>query len=418
METTNSTQPTLILGGGFTGLFTALHLSRQKYPHRVILIDQEWSFLFKPLLYEFLSGEMNLDLIWIRYDYLLRNSNVAFVRDTIQSIDLHGRRVDLTSGLHYSYGHLVVALGSVTGFFGIEGANDYAFPFRTGEDAIALGGHLRDCLQRASQTEDSQERQNLLTVAILGAGRSGVELAVTLADLLPEWYAPLGGDAQEIRIVVVQRGPEILKGDTEQLRHTAEAALRSRIVPVEIELEAEVTAIFPNGVVFKRHDKPETISAATIIWTTGTATNPLIKSLPIPDAHKDKNGRLHITSTHQLPDFPEVFAGGDCAVCPENPLPSTAQVAYQQGAAIANNLKAISEGRSPAPTKIGLRGTLMKLGLDTSTAELFDRVEVKGHMGHLIRQAAYIELLPTPARNFKATTDWLSDEIFHRIANV
>ena len=414
----NATHPVLILGGGFTGLFTALHLSHHRCSLPAVLIDQEWSFIFKPLLYEFLSGEMNVDLIWPRYDYLLRNSGVAFVRDTIQEIDLQQRQVRLNSGLRYTYSYLVLALGSTTGYFNIAGAKENTLPFRTAEEAIALGRHLRDCLQRASQTEDIQQRRTLLTVAVLGAGRSGIELAATLADLLPEWYAPLGGDVAEIRIVVMQRGKEILKGDADELRRTATNALQHRQVPVEAILESEVSAVHPQRVEFQRHNQTEELSAATVIWTTGTANNPLIEALPIPAENRDKKGRLKVTPTLQLPDFPEVFAGGDCAVDVEHPLPATAQVAYQQGAAIAQNLQAISQGRSPSPAQVRLRGTLMKLGLDESAAEIFDRFEVKGKLGHLIRQATYIELLPKPVHNFKATAEWLTDEVFRQFAKV
>jgi NADH dehydrogenase len=413
----DSTNLTLILGGGFTGLFTALHLSHQRCSLPTILIDQEWSFIFKPLLYEFLSGEMNVQLVWPRYDDLLHNSGVAFVRDTIQDIDLHQRQVRLTSGLCYTYRHLVLALGSTSGYFGVSGAKENTLPFRTGEDAIALGRHLRDCLQKASQTEDLQ-RRTLLTVTILGAGRSGIELAATLADLLPDWYAPLGGNIAEIRIVVIQRGKEILKGDTDSLRSSAESALQKGTVPVELLLEAEVSAVHPHEVQFKRHNSSEALSAATIIWTTGTAINPLIKALPVPVQRRDKQGRLQVTPTLQLPDFPEVFAGGDCAVDQDHPLPATAQVAYQQGAAIAHNIKAISEGSEPTQAQVRLRETLMKLGLEESVAEIFDRFEVKGKLGHLIRQGTYIELLPKPVHNFKATTEWLTDEFFHQFANV
>lgn len=412
-----TTLPTLILGGGFTGLFTALHLSHQHYQPPTILIDQEWSFIFKPLLYEFLSGEMNLQHLWPRYDYLLHNSGVAFIRDTVQAIDLQQRQVHLASGLHYTYGKLVLSLGGVAGYLGVEGAKEQTFPFRTGEDAMALGRHLRDCLQRATQVEDPQQKRTLLTVAILGAGRSGIELAATLADLLPDWYNPLGGEATDIRIVVIQRGKEILKGDGDRLRQTAQIALQQRTVLVELLLETEVTAVRSNIVVLKRNEQIEELSAATIVWTTGTATNPLIATLPVPEANRDRQGRLKVSDTLQLPDFPEVFAGGDCTVM-DHPLPTTAQIAYQQGAAIAHNLKALSEGRVPMPIHIGQRGTLMKLGLDESVAEIFDRYEVKGNLGHLIRQAAYIDLLPTPARNFKVTAEWLSDELFRRIANV
>lgn len=408
----------LILGGGFTGLFTALHLSHQRCSLPTTLIDQEWSFIFKPLLYEFLSGEMKVDLVWPRYDELLHKSGVAFIRDTIAQIDLQKRQVTLESGLHYSYGHLVLALGSTTGYFGIEGAKENTFGFRTGEDAIALGRHLRDCLQRATQTEDPEQRRTLLTVAVLGAGRAGVELAATLGDILPDWYTQIGGNAKEIKVIIVQRGKEILKGDVNNLRQTAQKALDQRSVSVDILLEADITAVHPQKVEFQRQNQTETLPAATIIWTTGTATHPLIQALPISQENRDQQGRLKVTPTLQLPEFPEVFAGGDCTVDTSNPLPATAQVAYQQAAMIARNLKAISEGKSLSPASVHLRGTMMKLGLDESVAEIFDRFEVKGKAGHLIRQGVYLEMLPTPVRNFKATTEWLTDEIFQKFVNV
>lgn len=411
------TLPTLILGGGFTGLFTALHLSHQHYKIPTILIDREWNFIFKPLLYELLSGEMGIQYISHRYDDLLNNSGVEFVRDTIEVIDLQQQQVHLASGLHYTYSSLVLALGAITCYFDVEGAKEYTLPFRTGEDAIALAHQLRDCLQRATQTVEIQQKQTLLTVAILGAGRTGVELSATLADLLPNWYTPLGGDSADIRVVIIQRGKEILKGDSDRLRQTVRDALKQRKMLVEVWLEAEIIEVRSGTIVIKRNNQIEELLAATIIWTTGTATNPLITALPIPETGRDQKGRLKLTDTLQLPDFPEVFAGGDCTVM-EKPWPAIAQVAYQQGAAIAHNLQAISEGRPPLPVEIGLRGTLMKLGLDESVADLFDSYEVKGHLGHLLRQAAYIEMLPTPVRNFKATVEWLPDELFHCIAGI
>jgi NADH dehydrogenase len=227
----------------------------------------------------------------------------------------------------------------------------------------------------------------------------------------------LGGDIADIRIVVIQRGKQILKGDSDRLRQTAEEALQKRTIPVEVMLETAVIEIRPNIVVLQRNGQIEELAATTIIWTTGIATNPLIDTLSIPEGGRDEKGRLKLTDTLQLLDFPEVFAGGDSTVM-EHPLPATAQVAYQQGVAIAHNLQALSECHSPIAVKVGMRGTLMKLGLNESVAELFDRYEVKGHLGHLIRQAAYIELLPTPAKNFKGTLAWISDELFQRCSGI
>jgi NADH dehydrogenase len=147
----NPTYQTVIVGGGFTGLFTALHLAHEHYPRSIILIDREERFCFKPLLYEYFSGEMDANQVVPRFEELLKDSGVIFVQDIVQSIDLQARQVKLISGDCYNYSNLVLGLGSVTSFFGVEGAKEYALPFWTAEDAIAIDRHLRDCLQRAVQ---------------------------------------------------------------------------------------------------------------------------------------------------------------------------------------------------------------------------------------------------------------------------
>ena len=411
----NPIYQTVIVGGGFTGLFTALHLAHEHYPRSVIMIDRNPRFCFKPLLYEYFSGEMSAQQVVPRYQELLKGSGVIFDQNTVQSIDLHQRQVKLTSGDCYNYSNLVLALGSVTGYFGVEGAKEYALPFWTQEDAIAIDRHLRDCLQRAVQVEDPEQRRRLLTVAVIGGGASGVEMAATLADMLPHWYTALGGNSQEIRVVLINHGKEVLEGDiNSHLRQTAEQELQKRAIKVEMLMGAEATAIRPDSVEYKRDDKTQTLPAATTIWTTGTSVNPLIKDLPISKSHRDHHGRPQVTSTMQLLDFPEVFAGGDCAALQDNSLPPTAQVAYQQGAAIAHNLKAIALGNDLKPAKVNIRGTLLKLGLEDAAANISNTFQIDGKVGHLIRQGTYLQLLPTPEHDFKVTTQWLKDEVFHQ----
>ncbi len=414
----NPIYQTVIVGGGFTGLFTALHLSNQHYPRSVILIDRNKRFCFKPLLYEYLSGDMDEQQVVPCFEELFKGSGVIFVQDPVESIDLNQRQVKLTSGDCYNYSNLVLALGSVTSYFGVEGAKEYALPFWTQDDAIAIDRHLRDCLQQAVQIEAPEQRHRLLTVAVIGGGPSGVEMAATLADLLPNWYAGLGGKPEEVRVVLLNQGNVILKGDnSSHLRETAEQELQKRAVPVQMLMEAEVTAIHPDLVKYKRDGKSETLSASTTIWTTGTSTHPLIKDLAVSDEHRDKHGRLQVTPTLQLLDFPEVFAGGDCAGIKDKSLPPTAQVAYQQGQAIADNLKAIALGNDLKPASFHLRGTLLKLGLQDAVANIYDVFQIKGEVGHLIRQGTYLELLPTPIHNSKVTAKWLNEEIFHRYIN-
>ena len=406
-----ASHPTVILGGGFAGLFTALYLSQQNYSHPIILIEQRDRFSFKPLLYEFLSGELQSTQVYPRYKELLTGSNVTFVQDKVQSIDLHQQKISLESSEIFNYSHLVLALGSKTTYFHTPGAAEYAMPLTSGEQAIALRKHLRHRLHQAIQTQDLARRRLLLTVAIIGAGPAGIELACTLADLLPIWYDELGGDAAEVRVVLVNRSREILKGDVNShLRCTAQRALKNRVIPVDFLFDAAVTQITADGVEYKQNEQTKVLQAGTIAWTAGTAPNPLLMELPVTN----NRGRLLVTPTLQIPDFPEVFAAGDCATDSENPQPPTAQVAYQQGIAIAQNLKRMGEGKPSIPVQIQMRGTLMKLGLNESVANLFNKVQITGQAGHLIREATYLQLLPNSTHNRKVTTEWLTDELFQR----
>ncbi|NMF84256.1 NAD(P)/FAD-dependent oxidoreductase [Nodosilinea sp. P-1105] len=409
-----TTEPTVIVGGGFLGLFAAMHLCHQHHPAPIILIDQAERFVFKPLLYELLSGELSEQQVWPKYDDLLNCDEITFIHDRVDQVDLQQQQLRLASGLQYTYGHLVLGVGSTMHDFGIPGVKDYGFPFRTGENARRLAQHLRQCLQRASQTTDATERQALLTVAIVGAGPAGVEMAATLGDLLPQWARKFEGIRSDLRVVVVNRSQDILKGDlNDGLRDTAKQALRERLVPVEIMAGAAATEISPTELTYTRAEQSHTLPTQTVIWTTGNRVNPLLSSLDVPPDSRDRGGRLRILPTLQLPDYPTVFAGGDCAVL-DSPQPATAQVAYQQGEAIATNVNAQVQGQPLQPAQVTLRGTLMKLGLADGAANLFNRVVITGRQGHLLRQATYLQLLPNPVHNFKASLSWLTDELLQR----
>jgi NADH dehydrogenase len=249
---------------------------------------------------------------------------------------------------------------------------------------------------------------------VVGGGPAGIEMAATLGDLLPQWADRFEGLRSQLRIVVVNRGQDILKGDiNDGLRETAREALQQRLVPVEVLTKASAAQVRSDALVYEQNGERQEIPTATVIWTAGNRVNPIVQNLEVSAENQDKAGRLRVLPTLQLPDYPNVFAAGDCTVL-SDPQPATAQVAYQQGAAIAKNLNALAQNQPPQPAQVNLRGTMMKLGLTEGAANLFNRVTIAGRTGHLIRQGTYLELLPNPVHNFKATLGWLTDEIFQR----
>jgi NADH dehydrogenase FAD-containing subunit len=408
---------TLIVGGGFLGLFAALHLRHRSYPHPIVLIDPQSQFAFKPMLYDFLSGEMQTEQVFPSYEELLTGSDISFVQDTATQIDLHARCVQTASGKSYHYGNLVLGVGSSQGYFGTAGAAENAFAFHTQSDVDRLMQHLDECLQTASQTQDPIDRQRLLTFAVVGAGATGVEIASTLADYLPQRSAALGGNVDELRILLVNHGREILNDDVNShLKQQVLTELQHHQRAVELVLGVSVKSVTADRLTYQAQasDPIQTLATATTIWSAGTTANPVLKTLSLPENRRDRQGLPLVTPTLQLADFPEVFAGGDCAIVEQKSLPALAQVAYQQGAGIADNLVALANGKSPQVVRVNLRGTLVKLGIGKGLANIFDRVQIGGVEGALIRHATYLEMLPTPLHNFKATAEWIQESIFNR----
>ncbi|MEM8716291.1 MAG: FAD-dependent oxidoreductase, partial [Cyanobacteria bacterium P01_G01_bin.4] len=165
-----------ILGGGFGGLYTALELAEKTWLEQpeITLIDRDDRFLFTPLLYELVTGEMAAWEIAPTFRSLLADTPVTFVQGDVETLQVEDKVVTLTNGTRLDYDYLVMGLGGDTLYAGVPGAQEHARPFRELADAEALKADLA-----AWKNQGDRFR-----VAIAGAGASGVELACKLADYL------------------------------------------------------------------------------------------------------------------------------------------------------------------------------------------------------------------------------------------
>lgn len=379
-----------ILGGGFGGLYTALRLSQLPWekPQRpeIILVDRNDRFLFSPLLYELLTGELQTWEIAPPYEELLVNTGVRFTQAAVAGIDIDERRVQLQDGPEFAYDRLVLALGGETPLDRVPGAAEYAIPFRSIADAYRLEERLR-----ILEESDADK----IRVAIVGAGYCGVELACKLAERLGE----------RGRLRLIELSDLILRTSTDFNRDAAHKALDDR--NVWVDLETGVEAIEPDTISLLYKGQVDTIPVDLVLWTVGTKVAPVVQALSLKQSQR---GQLTTTPTLQVVDHPEIFALGDLADCRDavgQQIPSTAQAAFQQADYAGWNIWASLTGRPLLPFRYQHLGEMMTLGTDNAT---FTGVGVKldGPLAYIARRLAYLNRMPTLDHKLKVGFNWIA----------
>ena len=171
----------VIIGAGFGGLWAARALAH--LPFHVTLIDRNNYHTFLPLLYQVAAAELEPEQIIYPVRSILRPlPNVDFLMAEVSRIDFEGRVVETNAG-PVSYDYLILAAGSTTNFFGVQGA-EHAYPLKTLDEAIRLRNHILCCFERSVPLSDPEQRRKRLSFAIVGGGPTGVEFAGALAELL------------------------------------------------------------------------------------------------------------------------------------------------------------------------------------------------------------------------------------------
>ena len=396
--TTKTTTKICILGGGFGGLYTALRLSQLPWENtpkpEIILVDQSDRFLFSPLLYELLTGELQTWEIAPPYQELLQGTGVRFHQATVSEIDTDKQQVQLQDGQKIDYDRLVLALGGETPLDLVPGAVNHAYPFRTITDAYHLEERLR--ILEASNPEK-------IRVAIVGGGYSGVELVCKLADRL--------GEKGRFRLIEIS--DQILRNSPEFNREAAKQALDAR--GVFIDLETKVLSIGENTISLEYKNQVDEIPVDLVIWTIGTRVSPVVKNLPLK---QNQRGQITTTTTLQVLEHPEIFALGDLADCKdaeEKQVPATAQVAFQQADYTAWNIWASLTNRPLLPFRYQQLGEMMALGIDNATLTGLG-VKLDGSLAYIARRLAYLYRLPTLEHQLKVGFNWLVSPIIKTLS--
>ena len=403
----------VILGGGFGGVYTALEFEkilRHDSSFGVTLVNRENFFLFTPMLHEVASSDLDMTNIVNPIRKLLRR--VEFFHGDVSSIDLEQRQIRVVHGqTHHGhtlpYDHLVLAFGSVTNFYGLPGLAERALTMRTLGDAIYLRNRMIAHLEEANFECAASLRKPLLTFVVAGGGFAGVETIAGMNDFLREalpFYPHLRPDM--LRLVLVHSGDIILPELGEQLGRYAHEKLSAR--GVEIRTNAKVVEFSEHEVCLSNGTR---ITTDTLVWTAGTAPNPLLATLPC----QAKGGRLLVNECLEVQGWPGVWALGDCALIPDQLTggfhPPTGQHALREAKIAARNVTAAFCGAAKQPFRFRTIGQLAAIGRRTGVARILG-FNFSGVIAWSLWRAIYLSKLPRIEKKVRVVLDWLLDLIF------
>lgn len=363
-----------VVGGGFGGIKAALELAKHK-KNTITLISDRPDFQYYPALYSTATGGSNFQS-WVPLgEIFASHPNVSIVIDTVTKLDKTNRTLTTASGETYQYQTLILALGSVTTYFGIEGLDRYAYGIKSHDEIERLKHHL---VHDFSQPNGADSH-----FLVIGAGPTGVELASSLGDFLKDLKKKYRQPTPRMSISIIEAAPRVLPRMSEKASAKVAARLKSLGVHVETnkKVEAETAdSLIVNGRPIKSH---------TVIWTSGVANNPFYAA-NADQFELSKNGKV-VVDTHLRADQ-HIYVIGDNAFTPYSGL---AQIAVHDAKFIARHIMKKSKKKYNAK----LPAVVVPVGKNWAIFE-YRKLVIGGWIGSLIRQAAdligYSDILPLP----------------------
>ncbi len=417
----------VIIGGGVAGLDIATRLARRRSGSRrlnVTLIDRETAYVWKPMLHTIAAGTSEAGMQQTVFAAQALTHGFRYEFGEAIGIDRQQREVRLAALVVegeevvperiVGYDTLVLAVGSRANDFGTSGVVEHCESIDSRSDAIAFNDRLRIELLKAVVAGSP------LTVAIVGGGATGVELAAELVQVagVVERYGVTGASSH-LKVVLIESGPRLLGPFPERVATAAQRKLEQ--IGVEVGTGTRVTGATGGG--FTLEDG-QIVRAGLRVWAAGVKAPPLLDELA--DLERTRSGQLVVGPTLVAPGDPNIYALGDCAAprIPgrDGPVPTTAQAASQHADYLSRHLPALIAGKQAPPASYHDFGGLVSLGGFDAYGTLgrfgfFDGGFLRGRIAQLghamlyrryqtrlhgLRRGTLLWLLDTIGRRFRA----------------
>lgn len=400
----------VVVGAGFGGLRAVRSLAQAEA--RVLLIDQNNYHLFQPLLYQVATAGLEPEQIARPVRSILgRQKNFQFLMAKVQEVDLGAKRIRTSAG-QITYDYLILAVGAQSWLPLIPGLAEHALPLKGLMDAIRIRNHVLRRFEEASALWDTGERGSFLTMAVTGAGPTGVEMAGALAELArvarKKDYPFMV--SRDFRILLVEMGPSVLPGFPESLGLAARRILEKK--GVEVRLGSAVEGY--DGLAL-RLQGGETIPCRTLIWAAGVRGHELLQGL---GAKTSPQGRLLVEPTLQIPGHPQAYVIGDAAhlEIQGRPLPMMAPVAIQMARQAARNVLRQMKEEKPLPFRYRDPGLLATIGKNAAVAKV-GGIHLKGFPAWVVWLLVHLLALVGFRNRLMVLINWAWDYLFYERAD-
>ncbi|MBB3101767.1 NAD(P)/FAD-dependent oxidoreductase [Azomonas macrocytogenes] len=396
----------LIVGGGAGGLELATRLGRTLGKHgkaKVTLVDRELTHIWKPLLHEVAAGSLNTSENELNYVAQAKWNNFEFEIGTLCGLDRDAKQIHLASVKDdkgneivakraLDYDTLVLSVGSRTNDFNTPGAAENCIFLDSLEQAINFHKLL---LNHYLSAHSSQSTDGKISVAIVGAGATGVELAAELHNAARELaaYGLKGIQPQNMDITIIEAGPKVLPALSDRISKPVHETLEK--LGITVLTSSPVKEVTPEGM---NTVDGRSIPASLKVWAAGVRGHEFMKEFG--GLETNRIDQLVVQQNLQTTRDENIFAFGDCAACPlgdgsERTVPPRAQAAHQQASLLVKSITIRVEGKTtPLPNyKYKDNGSLVSLSLFSAVGNLMGNlmgdIHVEGWLARMFYMSLY-----------------------------